>query len=120
MGANAVGSAPGRVNLIGEHTDYNSGFVLPVVLPLRVTVDLEPRNDARVRVLVLRGAGDGGVAVGGVRVRFDREGGLVLRDALHAIEAVEDDVDAAQLLPRAGDPERAGAHGGGGRRDGEE
>lgn len=43
-------SAPGRVNLIGEHTDYNGGFVLPVALPLRVTVDLEPRADRVVRV----------------------------------------------------------------------
>ncbi|HEX4745013.1 MAG TPA: galactokinase [Candidatus Limnocylindria bacterium] len=45
-----VASAPGRVNLIGEHTDYNGGFVLPVVLPRRVTVELTPRDDARVRV----------------------------------------------------------------------
>ena len=45
-----LASAPGRVNLIGEHTDYNGGFVLPVVLTRRVTVELTPRDDARVRV----------------------------------------------------------------------
>ncbi len=43
-------SAPGRVNLIGEHTDYNDGFVLPAALPLRTTVELSPRHDRTVRV----------------------------------------------------------------------
>jgi galactokinase len=41
-------SAPGRVNLIGEHTDYNDGFVLPIALPLRTRVDLGRRNDGDV------------------------------------------------------------------------
>jgi galactokinase len=41
--------APGRVNLIGEHTDYNGGFVLPIATPQRTTVTLAPRGDRRVR-----------------------------------------------------------------------
>ncbi len=37
--------APGRVNLIGEHTDYNEGFVLPVALEVGITMLAAPRND---------------------------------------------------------------------------
>jgi len=46
----AHGEAPGRVNLIGEHTDYNGGFVLPAAIPRRTLVDLAPRHDRLVRV----------------------------------------------------------------------
>ncbi len=42
--------APGRVNLIGEHTDYNEGFVLPLALPFGVGAALRRREDARVVV----------------------------------------------------------------------
>lgn len=41
-------SAPGRVNLMGEHTDYNDGFVLPTVIPQRTQVELRRRADQEV------------------------------------------------------------------------
>ena len=41
--------APGRVNLIGEHTDYNEGLVLPTATPQRTVVELSPREDQVVR-----------------------------------------------------------------------
>lgn len=43
--------APGRVNLIGEHTDYNEGFVLPFAIDRATTVALTPRDDRRVRLV---------------------------------------------------------------------
>jgi galactokinase len=42
--------APGRVNLIGEHTDYNGGFVLPTAIPQRTLVQLLPREGNLARV----------------------------------------------------------------------
>jgi galactokinase len=42
--------APGRVNIIGEHTDYNDGFVLPMAIDRAVWIALRPRRDRQVAV----------------------------------------------------------------------
>ena len=44
------GFTPGRVNLIGEHTDYNGGMVLPTALHLGVSLALTPRKDDKIRI----------------------------------------------------------------------
>ncbi len=45
-----VSRAPGRVNVIGEHTDYNDGFVMPAALEFATLVAAAPRDDRRLRV----------------------------------------------------------------------
>ena len=48
-----MAAAPGRVNIIGDHTDYNEGFVLPAAIDRCVLVAAAPRDDGTVHVLSL-------------------------------------------------------------------
>jgi galactokinase len=57
--------APGRVNLIGEHTDYNGGLVLPVAIDLETAIAVAPRTDRRVELTL---------AATGERAAFDLDG----------------------------------------------
>jgi galactokinase len=42
--------SPGRVNIIGEHTDYNNGFVLPAAIDKAIYVAVSPRNDEQIKL----------------------------------------------------------------------
>ena len=48
-----LAQAPGRVNLIGEHTDYNDGFVFPVAINFHTCVAASPRTDRTISVVAL-------------------------------------------------------------------
>jgi galactokinase len=63
-----VWTAPGRVNLIGEHTDYNEGFVLPFAIDLAARVSVRVRSDGVIRLFSTAGS-EGMAELSAVEVR---------------------------------------------------
>jgi galactokinase len=88
--------APGRVNLIGEHTDYNGGYVLPMAIPQETRVELAPRAGTEVRAFSadVPGGGIETYALGGERrgrgwVDYLQGVTFVLRQDGHALQGFD-------------------------------
>ena len=113
-------SAPGRANLIGEHTDYNAGFVLPIAANLRTYVAAGARGDYSFRVYSCNLQDEVKFQLGPLETKqrgwFNYVYGVsqVLKDAGHELKGA--DVVIASEVPRgAGQPDprvgiRRGAH----------
>ena len=103
-------SAPGRVNLIGEHTDYNGGFVLPTAIPQQTHVELTRRDDRAVEVRSANQSKAGAFILGQERQRgdwidyvqgltaalrltgFDLSRNSLIRDGLTRFDMADDEV----------------------------
>jgi galactokinase len=97
----ATAAAPGRVNLIGEHTDYSEGFVLPTVIPRETRVEIAARATELVRVFSAARSADGVLEyeLGGEqrgRGWLDYVQGVTcaLRGAGHALEGFDARIDS--------------------------
>ena len=102
--------APGRVNLIGEHTDYNDGFVLPCAIDFQTQVAASPREDGRVRVV----AADFGDAVDEFRLdapitpRHDAPWANYVRGVMRELQARGMALHGAELAIAGDVPQGAG------------
>jgi galactokinase len=87
----AAAVAPGRVNLIGEHTDYNDGLVLPCAIDRATAVVAGPRDDDRVRVFSQEQGAEASFASacwrGGGWLDYVRAPASALREAGHRCAA---------------------------------
>ena len=76
--ADVIWSAPGRVNLIGEHTDYNDGFVLPFAIPQRAAAAVRARADGAIRVVSTLGGDPVEVPLAALAEMFPTAGALTV------------------------------------------
>jgi galactokinase len=93
-----VWSAPGRVNLIGEHTDYNGGLCLPIALPHRTYAAVSRRDDDLLRIASAQQDGIVEVALGDISPRRPGGWGAYVAGVLWALRRDGFDVGGLDVL----------------------
>jgi galactokinase len=106
--ADGIWRAPGRVNLIGEHTDYNDGLVLPIALPQQVTVAASGRADDVLRLRSLQEDGVVTVVLDGLAPRSVAGWAAYPAGAAWALRQAGHEVGGADLLVDSDLPTGAG------------
>jgi galactokinase len=103
-----VWSAPGRVNLMGEHTDYNAGLCLPLALPHRTYAAVRPRSDRRLRLRSLQSPQRYDVELDDVRPGNPSGWGGYVAGVLWALQDAGHRVQGLDLLVDGRVPQGAG------------
>jgi galactokinase len=100
--------APGRVNLIGEHTDYNGGFVFPVAIDRATYVAARPRDDRMVRVIAADLNDEDTFALDSIERSQTRHWSNYIRGVIKGLLSAGHLLGGANLLVRSDVPRGAG------------
>jgi galactokinase len=100
--------APGRVNLIGEHTDYNDGFVLPVAIDRATYVAARPRDDDRIRLVAADIPDEDDFALDAIEHSAAHPWSNYIRGVAKALVAASHPLGGANLLIASDVPRGAG------------
>ncbi|MCH2058697.1 MAG: galactokinase [Thalassotalea sp.] len=107
--ASGVSTAPGRVNLIGEFTDYNLGYVLPCALNFSTQVAFNTRADNQIEVYSLNYPGEKDTfSVDGEIVQGESQWGNYIRAVVYVLKKRGYQLGGAELLITSDVPQGAG------------
>ncbi|GAB4200545.1 MAG: galactokinase [Roseiflexaceae bacterium] len=100
--------APGRVNLIGEHTDYNDGFVLPVAIDRATYIAARPRDDGRIGLYAADLGETDEFALDAIERSSDREWSNYIRGIARGLVLAEHKLEGANMLITSDVPRGSG------------
>src|SRR5665647_3004348 len=106
--ASGVWSAPGRVNLIGEHTDYNAGLCLPIALPHRTFAAVRPRTDRWLRLASMQSPEQYELKLDDVRAGYPPGWGAYAAGVVWALQDAGHQVRGLDLMVDGQVPQGAG------------